>query len=95
MAGVATKLFKLALTSLDHGFPADATAKPLLIVLRFHDCNLADHGGVLRTAVFSAKKVILAHFSGFEPQCGIAAGNDILFGPECGNIKAMNKPALK
>src|SRR6185369_613500 len=90
MAGAASQLCKKILSCHGKRGARCASAEPSLVFGRFHDDHVADHSGMLRTAILCAKQMIRSRFCRTKPCRGVTAGDNILLNTEGRDKEAMN-----
>jgi hypothetical protein len=92
-AAAAARLVEL-LPGVDRGHllgPVGGVDEPLVeFVARLVDGGVAEHGGVVRAAVFGAVDVVGSGLGGVDPHAVVAPRDDVLLDAERGDVKAVD-----
>ena len=89
MAGVATEGREEPFAVLCQRHSAGRAGEPLLVVVGTEDDDVANHRGVIGTAILSAEEVVGSGCGGLEPDRSIAARNGFALHAKCGDRKAV------
>src|SRR5579864_8669272 len=90
MATTAPVAHEKRFTRFGQGLARIVLGEPPLVIAWGHRHDLTDHVGVIHAAELGAEKMIGPGLVHAEPEGFVAARQDVMFDPECGNREVMD-----